>query len=238
MSYTSRMPLMVDRSHKEATWAITGTWLAFCLAVGVAVPQPPQPAQIGLGAVLGAFLILTGFAAASRLRPLAAHEPGARARLAGLSLLAGATLGAILLAALVWLARAEPALRARFADRLDEPLWRPFALAFESSILEEVVFRLFVLSVVGWAMARLLQRPWAVASGVGVSTALFSLAHLPAWSAATQPTAMLVSSVLLLNAVGALLFAWLFWRWGLPYAILSHFAGDIVIQSLAPRLLA
>jgi hypothetical protein len=231
--------LIVDRSQKEATLAITGTWLAFCLAASLALPQPPQPAQVGLGALLGGFLILTGFSAASRLRPLAARASRARARFAALSLFAGAALGAVLVGALVLLVRAEPALRARFANRLNDPAWRPFALAFESSILEEVIFRLFVMSVVAWAMARLLKRPtWAVAIGVLVSTALFGLAHLPAWSAATQASAPLVSAVLLLNGVGALLCAWLFWRWGLPYAILAHFAGDVVVQSLAPRLLA
>jgi hypothetical protein len=35
-----------------------------------------------------------------------------------------------------------------------------------------------------------------------------------------------------------LLFGWVFWRWGLPYAFLCHAAGDVVIQSLAPRLIA
>ena len=233
------MELVVDRSQGEATLAIGGTWLAFCLAVFFALPQPPQPTQLGVGAFLGAFLILTGFPAASRLRPLAAHASGARARLAALSLFAGAPLGAVLVGALVLFARAEPALRARFANRLNEPAWRPFALALESSILEEVVFRLFMMSVVAWAMARLLKRPtWAVAIAVVVSTALFGLAHVPAWSAATQASAALVSAVLLLNGAGGLLFACLFWRWGLPYAILSHFAGDVVVQSLAPRLLA
>ena len=233
------MEFVVDRSQKEATLAMAGTWLAFCVAVCLALPQPPQATPVSLGALLGAFLVLVGFPAASRVRPLAAHASGDRARFAAISLFAGAAIGAVLVGALVFLARAEPALRARFVDRLDEPAWRPFALAFESSVLEEVVFRLFVMSVVAWAMARLLKRAtWAVATSVVVSTVLFGLAHLPAWSAATPASAALVVAVVLLNGVGALLLAWLYWRWGLPYAILSHFAGDVVVQSLAPRLLA
>ena len=215
-----------------------GTWLAFCLAVALALPQPPPPVQLGLGALLGAALVLAGFSAAARLRPLPPHAPPAWARYTALSLLSGAVLGALLVGMLVLLVRAEPALRARFANRLHEPAWRPWALAFESSILEEVVFRLFLLSAVAWATARLLKKPeWAVAAGVVVSTALFGAVHLPAWSAATSLSASLVAAVLLLNALGALLSAWLFWRWGLPYAILAHFAGDLVVQTLAPRLL-
>lgn len=233
------MDLLADRSGKEAGLAIAATWLAFWLAACLAVPQPPSPLNVGLGALLGALLAFTGFPAISRVRPLPAHDPGTRGRLGALSLLAGATLGAALVGALILLARAEPALGARFAHRLSEPIWRPFALGFESSILEEVFFRLFVISTVTWAMVRLFKRPpWALAIGVLVSTALFASAHLPAWSAAAQLTAPLVSAVLLLNGIGALLFAWLFWRWGLPYAILAHFAGDVVVQSLGPRLLA
>jgi Type II CAAX prenyl endopeptidase Rce1-like len=230
--------LLVDRSRKQATLAIAATWFAFCLAAALALPQPPNPAQLGLAAVVAAFVVLTGFPAASRVRPLPTHNSPARARLAAWSLLAGAAVGAILVGALVVLARAEPALRARFANRLNEPIWRAFALGFESSILEEVVFRLFVLSTVTWVLVRLFKRRgWALAGGVTISTVLFGLAHLPAWSAATPPSTALVSAVLLLNGTGALLFAWLFWRWGLPYAILAHFAGDVVVQSLAPRLM-
>jgi hypothetical protein len=44
--------------------------------------------------------------------------------------------------------------------------------------------------------------------------------------------------VLLLNGLGGQLFGWIYWRWGLPYAILSHFAGDVVVQGLGPRLLS
>ena len=219
--------------------AIGATWFAFCLAAALALPPPPNPAQLGLAAAVAALAALTGFAAASRVRPLGPHNPPARARLGAWSLLAGAAVGAILVGALILLARAEPGLRARFANRLHEPIWRPFALAVESSILEEVVFRLVVISIVTWVLVRLFKRrDWALAGGVTVSTVLFGLAHLPAWSAATQPSTALVSAVLLLNGTGALLFAWLFWRWGLPYAILAHFAGDVVVQFLAPRLMA
>ena len=45
----------------------------------------------------------------------------------------------------------------------------------------------------------------------------------------------------LLNALGGLLFGWVFWRWGLPYAMVCHFAADLVVQSLGPifrRMLA
>ncbi|HXG90735.1 MAG TPA: hypothetical protein VNJ02_20640 [Vicinamibacterales bacterium] len=50
---------------------------------------------------------------------------------------------------------------------------------------------------------------------------------------------LLVGLVLfLVNGLGGLLLGWIFWRWGLPYAILCHFVAGILIQALGPRVLA
>jgi MFS family permease len=243
------MRWLADRSPRDGAIAIAATCLAFALALCLALPQPLQVGGALLGAAIGAVLIVAAFPAVSRVRPLAARPADQRTRLAALSLLAGAALGAVLVGALVPISRLEPAVRARFTGRADEPPWRPMALAVESSILEEVVFRLFLFGVAAWAAERLLRRfagnrwsearrrTWAVAIGVLLSTALFSAAHLPAWLAATKGSVLLVAVVMLLNGVGALLLAWIFWRCGLPYAMLAHFAGDLVVQLAGPRLL-
>jgi len=185
--------------------AITAAWLAFCLALGLALPQPPRPLHLALGALAGAVLVLGGFSAAARWRRVAVRHPRERLRLAGLSLLAGAALGAILLALLVAFARVEPAVGARFAGRLAEPAWRPWALGFESSILEEVSFRLFAMSVIAWVASRRLRSAAAApALALGLSALLFGLAHLPTWFSATSPTAALVAGVLALNGLASL----------------------------------
>jgi membrane protease YdiL (CAAX protease family) len=214
------------------------TWVGFCAAVALSLPQPPNVLHVAVGALFGAALILAGFAVAGRWRRVAAHTPRERLRLGAASLLVGTALAAVLLAALAAFARVEPLIRARFADRRDEPLWRPWALGFEASILEEVTFRLFALSLVAWIALRLVKRVRAAEwTAIVVAAVLFGLAHLPAWAAATTMSITLVGGVLVLNAVGGLALGWIFCRWGLPYAILSHFAGDVVIQSLGPRLL-
>lgn len=232
------MEWMIDRSQREAALAITGTWAAFVVALCLALPQPPNLVYVLVGATVGAILIGAGFGAVSRCRTVSARPSSQRFGLAALALLSGALLGAVLLSALSFLARLEPALHARFAGRLAEPIWRPWALAFESSIVEEVTFRLFAMSLLVWLAARLLRRPQApFAVGLAGSSLLFGLAHLPAWAAASHAGALLFSLVMLLNGVGGLLFGWIYWRWGLPYAILAHFAGDVVVQGLGPRLL-
>ena len=231
--------LLTDRSPNEAAAVLAGTWLAFCLALCLALPQPPSAAYVALGSLAGAALIVLGFAAASGWRSIPLHEPRQRLRLAAVSLLAGSALGGLLLSLLAAFARAEPLLRARFAGRLAEPAWRPWALGFESSVLEEITYRLFAMSVIAWIVLRLFKRPnVATGIGLGASCLLFGLAHLPAWSSLTPVTTSLIAGVLLLNGLGGLLFGWIFWRWGLPYAIFCHFAGDVVVQSFGPRLLS
>jgi len=230
---------LIDRSRKKSALAIGGTWLAFILAVCFALPQPPNPLHVAIGSAVGALLVVIGFSAAARCRTVPVHSAKQRTKLAALAASAGAALGFVLLMALVFLANHEPALRARFAGRLSEPTWRPWALSFESSILEEVAFRLFAMSVVAWLLSRLLgdsRATWFTA--LAVSALLFGLAHIPAWLAATHATPGLVGGVLLLNGAGGLLLGWIFWRGGLPYAIICHLFGDAVVQGLGPRLLS
>ena len=62
------------------------------------------------------------------------------------------------------------------------------------------------------------------------SAVLFGLAHLPDISVAGL-------GLVLGNTAAGLLFGWLFWRWGLPYAMLCHFGAGLVIQSIGPAVL-
>ena len=233
------MPLLADRPGKESSLAIGGSWLAFVAAICLALPQPPNLLQVAIGSVAGGFFILVGFAAVTRSRTLPRHGVKQRVKLALLAAGAGVVMGLVLLGAMRFLAGLEPALRARFAGRISEPLWRPWALGFESSILEETTFRLFAMGVIAWLAARLfrnLRAAWLIA--LAGSALLFGLVHLPAWLSLTHPTVGLIASVLVLNGAGGLLFGWIFWRWGLPYAIVCHLFGDVVVQALGPRLLS
>ncbi|MCA9910883.1 MAG: CPBP family intramembrane metalloprotease, partial [Anaerolineae bacterium] len=39
---------------------------------------------------------------------------------------------------------------------------------------------------------------------------------------------------LVLNGVGGVVFGWLYWRYGLEWAMIAHFAADMIIQFGAP----
>ena len=229
---------LVGRSRKEAFLTIGGIWLAFTFALCLALPQPPNPRHVLLGTLAGLIVVGIGYWAALRCRPLLPRTTPQRANLALLSLLAGITLGTTLLGVLLALAKIAPFLHARFAGRLAEPFWRPWALALESSILEEVAFRLFVMSIVACIVARCIKRPGvSFVMALVFSSLLFGVAHLPAWLSMVHSSVTLIGSVLLLNGLGGSFFGWIFWRWGLGYAILCHLVSDLVIQVFAPRLL-
>lgn len=219
---------------------VVATWVALAAALFLALPRPVSLGLYSLGCAVGLGLCVLGFHAADRARgPVPPRSTTRRLTFVGWSLASGAALAAALLGLLWLLARDEPELAARFAGREDEAFWRPWALAFESSILEEVVFRLVILSCIAWGVARFAAPAsrWPFGVALVLSALLFGLVHLPAWAAATSLGWFVVAVVLTLNAIGALLFGWWFWRWGLPYAVLCHFAGDVVIQGLGPSVL-
>ena len=46
------------------------------------------------------------------------------------------------------------------------------------------------------------------------------------------------AAVLLLNGVAGGFLGLVYWRWGIEAAIAAHFAADLVVQGVGPRLLA
>jgi membrane protease YdiL (CAAX protease family) len=56
----------------------------------------------------------------------------------------------------------------------------------------------------------------------------FAAAHIPKWLEIAPPTVGLMSSVVVLNGIGGVVFGYLFARFGIESAILSHFAANVV----------
>jgi len=74
-------------------------------------------------------------------------------------------------------------------------------------------------------------------SAILVSSLAFGLAHLPSWISVAQATPLLVSSVLVLNSMAGIALGRVYWRWGLEAAVVCHFAADLAVQGIGPRLL-
>jgi len=174
--------------------------------------------------------VVIGFAAATRCRPLPMRPLTRHAMFVMVSLGCGVLVGAVILGAQLALATWDRSLHAQLARFAGEGVAQPLIRAYSSAVFEEVICRLFGLSAIAWIAIRLgKDRELAFRIALWSSAVLFALGHFP------DPS-LTGLMVLLFNGLGGLLLGWFFWRWGLPYAILCHFAGGVVIQGLGPLL--
>lgn len=149
--------------------------------------------------------------------------------------LVGAAVGAALVAleAALFLRHLPASMLALF----EIPLWkRLLAGVVYGGIVEELLMRLFLMSLVAWLLGRWwksahgLPAPGAfVAAIVGVAV-LFALGHLPATAVMAPLTDLLVARALLLNGLAGIAFGYLYWRHGLEAAMAGHISAHLVLQ--------
>lgn len=123
------------------------------------------------------------------------------------------------------------------SEDIRPPAWQGLLAAFSAGVTEEVIFRLFGLSLLAWIGGLISRdtegRPrlivlWIANILIAVS---FGLAHLPATAAVGLPlNALIISRAILLNGIGGVIFGWLYWTFGLESAMLAHFSADIVLH--------
>ena len=106
-----------------------------------------------------------------------------------------------------------------------------FLASFYGGITEELLTRLGLMSVIAYVLARLHIRA-AVPIAIVIAAVLFAAGHLPAAASLAPLTAPAVARVLVLNAIGGLVFGWLYWRRGLEAAMIAHFCADLVLHVL------
>ena len=150
-------------------------------------------------------------------------------------ILIGAAVGIALVAieALFFLKQLPAALLPLFDVSLGKRL---LASVLYGGFTEELLMRLFLLSLLAW----LLGKWWRNADGKPTAGAfwtaiilvaiLFGLGHLPATSAMTPITKMLVVRALVLNGIAGIAFGYLYWKRGLEAAMLGHMSAHLVMQ--------
>lgn len=100
-------------------------------------------------------------------------------------------------------------------------------------ITEELLLRWGFMSLLAWLGWRVLQRgegaprPAIMWTAIVLAAILFGVGHLPALAGIVVLTPLLVFRTILLNALGGLLFGWLFWRRNLETAMVAHAAGHV-----------
>jgi hypothetical protein len=116
--------------------------------------------------------------------------------------------------------------------------WQGLLASFYGALDEEILMRLGLLSLIALglrtvARARGRGREKALSTSIfwiaNITTAvLFGLGHLPATSALVPLTPILVVRAIVLNGAAGIVFGGLFRRYGLEWAMVSHFAVDLV----------
>ncbi len=116
--------------------------------------------------------------------------------------------------------------------------WQGFLASFYGALDEEILVRLGLMSLLALAFRTLARKCGAnresmLPSGVFwtaniVAAVLFGLGHLPATATLAPLSTALVIRAIVLNGAAGLVFGALYRRYGLEWAMASHFSVDIV----------
>ncbi|OLO39203.1 hypothetical protein BTR23_09110 [Alkalihalophilus pseudofirmus] len=106
-------------------------------------------------------------------------------------------------------------------------------------VIEEVLMRLFLMSLVVWLLNKLFLRKknniphFAYWVAIIFAAIIFTIGHFPATSVIFgELSLLLIVRSFLLNGVFGLVFGYLFWRKGIEYAMFSHMTAHISMQLL------
>ena len=126
-------------------------------------------------------------------------------------------------------------------SQADTPPLYGLLAAVSAGITEEILFRLFGLSLLAWLGGLLFHdsdgRPKPIVFWTAniLFALAFGAAHLPTEAAIGLPlNPLVVTATLVLNGIGGLVFGWLFWMFGLESAMLAHFFADGIKLTLIP----
>lgn len=116
--------------------------------------------------------------------------------------------------------------------------WKGFLASFYGGIVEEILLRLFVMSLLAWLGSFISKTMDGKPTGAVFWTAnilaavLFGLGHLPATATLVPLTPLVITRAIVLNGLAGVAFGYLYWKRGLESAMAAHFSADIVLHVL------
>jgi membrane protease YdiL (CAAX protease family) len=122
------------------------------------------------------------------------------------------------------------------------PVWQGFLVSFYGGINEEIMNRLFLMSLIVWMLSKIRKTVEAEPQGLIVwlailaAAVIFGLLHLPSTAVLVPLTPFVITRSIILNGIAGTIFGWLYWRKGLESAMISHFVADIIIHGILPLL--
>lgn len=126
-----------------------------------------------------------------------------------------------------------------FSLQAEQPAaWKGFLASFYGGIVEEVLLRLFVMSLLAWLGSFISKttegKPTSAVFWIAniLAAVLFGLGHLPATATLIPLTPLVITRAIVLNGLGGIAFGYLYWKRGLESAMIAHFSADIVLHVL------
>jgi membrane protease YdiL (CAAX protease family) len=116
--------------------------------------------------------------------------------------------------------------------------WKGFLASFYGGIVEEVLLRLFVMSLFAWIGSFISKtaegKPTSVVIWIAniLAAVLFGLGHLPTTAMIIPLTPLVITRAIVLNGLAGIGFGYLYWKRGLESAMIAHFSADIVLHVL------
>lgn len=107
-------------------------------------------------------------------------------------------------------------------------------------ITEEILMRFGLMTLIVWICSKIFKgkKPIVYWIGILLVSILFGLGHFPvAYMAVENPSAALLTYVVVGNALGGIIFGWLYWKHGLESAFLAHIFTHVVLVLAQPLLM-
>lgn len=156
-----------------------------------------------------------------------------------ITLLLGALSGAVLSADAFTFAKFIPEVEASYetASSFDATVW--IASILYGGVIEEVMMRLFVMSLlalIGWKLfckkEDKVPEKVLIISNI-ISAMVFAAGHLPSTAQIFGTlTPMILFRCFLFNGTFGMVFGWLYRKYGIQYAMLSHMLAHIVSRTI------
>ncbi len=99
-------------------------------------------------------------------------------------------------------------------------------------VTEEIIMRFGVMTFLVWLIALIgnTYHAYVYWSAIVISSLVFGILHLPlVFALVPYPPTALISYIVITNAVGGLVFGWLFWKKGLAAAMMAHMITHLVM---------
>ena len=195
---------------------------------------------IGVGLKLGQKM---GLGAPLITSWLEGEKPSTTAKAIGMVVLVGLGAGLLMILLDVYIFTPQLATQLQALGESVRPsAWQGFLASFYGGIVEEVMTRLFLLTLLVWLGSKLSRtqdgKPAPIVMWIAILIAglIFGIGHLPTAAAmGVQLSPLYILRTLALNAVG-ILYGWLYWKRSLESAMLAHFSTDIVVHVLGAIL--